>query len=167
MVNESLACCLKSSPFFPDFDHSFLITLFCCVAAKITVNCKFFLVHFLCWCLWFVRLLRSSFVYLNKEQAWFAGWRTNPTVWLSREHLPIMAPRSVDWVPHWVTFRFDIFIMGSIQWLCQTQGLFKIGTPVTNEAIYILGENLVRLTIDPTLDSSALFHIQHAVSHGF
>ena len=28
-------------------------------------------------------------------------------------------------------------------------------------------QHLVRLTIDPNLDSSTLFHIHHAASHGF
>ena len=39
LVSESLACWLKSSIFFPDFNHSFPITYL--VAPKIAVNCKF------------------------------------------------------------------------------------------------------------------------------
>ena len=52
--------------------------------------------------------------------------------WLSGEHLPIMSPRPVAWVPRFVILRLDIFIMGGILWLYQTQGLFLICVPDTD-----------------------------------
>ena len=40
--------------------------------------------------------------------------------------MPIMAPKPVIWVSCCVMFRFLVFIMVSIKWLYETQGLFKI-----------------------------------------
>ena len=52
--------------------------------------------------------------------------------WLSGEHLAIMTPKPVAWVPCFVVLRLDIFIMGGILWLYQTQGLFLISAPDTD-----------------------------------
>ena len=63
-------------------------------------------------------------MYLKKKQPSFVGCRLGLPCWLSGEHLPIMTPRTLAWVPRCVILWLDILIMGSILWLCQTQGLF-------------------------------------------
>ena len=45
---------------------------------KSSASLLFSLVNFLCWCLWFVWQLLSSFVYLRKEQPTFAGYHSFP-----------------------------------------------------------------------------------------
>ena len=44
----------------------------------------------------------------------------------------MMTPKPVVCVPRCVIFRFDIFVMGGILWLYQTQGLFIICAPDTD-----------------------------------
>ena len=72
------------------------------------------------------------FMYLKKEQQTFAGWRSDLPCWLSREHMPIMTPGPVGWVPRCVIFCFNIFIMGGILWLYQTQRFYIICAPDTD-----------------------------------
>ena len=57
---------------------------------------------------------------------------------LSGEHLLIVSPRPVAWIPRCVIFSLDIFIMGGILWLYRTQGLFKICTPDTDVTSLLL-----------------------------
>ena len=89
------------------------------VATKIIVNASLLssLNHFLrcslCFewsiCSLFVYLKEELFVYLEKGQPAFAGCRSDPLCWLSREHLPIMTPKPFAWAPYWFRFRFVIF----------------------------------------------------------
>ena len=113
---------LKPSVFFPVFYHSFP-TLFVLGWTKkqwfSSLLCS--LVHFLHWCLWFVWLFRSSFVYL-KKQLTLAGWPSGPPCWVSGKYLPISP---VVWVPCCFMFRFAFLIMVSIVSLYQTQGGLK------------------------------------------
>ena len=84
------------------------------------------IVYVLCLHLWFVWFLISAFVYLKKEQPTFAGWRSNLPYWLSGEHLPIMTIKRVACVPRFVIFSFNIFIIGGILWLYQTQVVYYL-----------------------------------------
>ena len=43
-----------------------------------------------------------------------------------------MTPKSDSWAPRCVKYEFDIFIIGGILWLYQTQGLFTIYAPDTD-----------------------------------
>ena len=129
LVRESLACCLKTCAFLPDLSIIlFLYALSAELLLKEQCSASWLssLVHVLRLRLWFVRFLGSSFVYQKKEQLTFAGWRFCLPCWLSGEHLPFMTPKPVAWVPCWVIFIFDIFLMGVILWLYQIEGLFKI-----------------------------------------
>ena len=82
------------------------------------------LVHFLRFGLWSLWLLMSSFMYLKREQPTFAGRQTGLSCWLSGEHLTIMTPKPVAWVPRFVILGLDIFTMDGILWLYQTQVCF-------------------------------------------
>ena len=50
-------------------------------------------------CLWLLWSLKSSFVYLKKEQATFSGWWSGLPRWLLGEHLMIMTLKPVARVP--------------------------------------------------------------------
>ena len=119
LIGNPLACSLKTSPFLPDHYHSFPIPFLQCIARWLSS-----LIYLLCFCLWSLWLLISSFMYLKKQQPTFAGWRLGLPCWLSGEHLPILTPKPVAWVPRFVILRLVIFIMGSILWLHQTLGCF-------------------------------------------
>ena len=114
----TLACGLKTSTFLPDLYHSFPIS-----------SSRAHVLRFGLWSLWF---LTSSFMYLKREQPTFAAWRSVLPCWLLREHLLIMTPKPVAWVPRFVILWLDIFIMGGILWLYQTQRLFMICAPDTD-----------------------------------
>ena len=77
--------------------------------------------HYPCMLSWpsIFRLATSFSVVLNELRCIFAG--STPCIYFSIHRmpagslmLPILKPRPVVWVPHWVIFRFVIFIMGSI-----------------------------------------------------
>ena len=55
-------------------------------------------------------------MYLIRELPTFTGWQSDFPCWLSREHLPIMTPKPVAWVPRFVKLKLDVFIMGGILW---------------------------------------------------
>ena len=149
LISESLTSCLKNRKFLPYLHHSFPVSSLCRVTLKIatcTTLCRVTLkttnLHYTCKlvvfpspCFPFASLVggvHRVVVYLKREQPSFAGWRLCLPCWLSREHLPIMTPKSESWVPRCVKYEFDIFIMGGILWLYQTQGLFKICAPDTD-----------------------------------
>ena len=96
-----------------------------------SASCLSSLVLVLCLRLWSVWFLQSSFRYLKKKQPAFAGWRSFLPCWLSGKHLPIMTHKPVAWVPRCVIFWFNIFIMGGILWLYQSQDLCIICPPDT------------------------------------
>ena len=127
LVSKYLSCCLKTKTSLPDLNNSFSKSFLCSVVPKIAVWCKLVSsqAHTLCLCHWFVRFLKSSFAYLNKEQPTFAGWRLGLPYCLSREHLPIMITRPVAWAPRLVVFWLKIFIRCGILWLYLTYVLFK------------------------------------------
>ena len=110
LVSESLAYGLKSTSFFPNLSFFSPIPTFRRVASRIAVSRKSSRVYFLCWCLWFVYLLKWSIVYLTKEQATFAECRKEPLCWLSEEHLPIMTPRHVMQVQRALCFDWHFYL---------------------------------------------------------
>ena len=118
-------------------------------------------VHFLCCCLWFVWLLRRSLVYLKKEQPTFAGCFSKIPYWLSGEHLSIMTPEPVFWIPRCVMLWFLIFIMGTILWLYQTQGLLKICAPVTDVTEYSLSKRTYKQVIKKEFGYFFLINTHH------
>ena len=87
------------------------------------------IVHLLCLRLWLEWLLKLSFAYPKKEQPTFAGWRLCHQCWLLGEHPQMITPKPITWVPRCIIFWFNIFFMGGILWLYQTQELFIICTP--------------------------------------
>ena len=107
---SAFSCCLKTSTFLPDLYHFFLYPLYvglllnyqCCA------SCLTSLVHVLRLCIWFLWFLKSSFVYLKKEQPTFAGLPSLFLCSLLGEHLSVMTPKPVAWVPRCVIFWFNI-----------------------------------------------------------
>ena len=89
------------------------------------------LLYFLCRGLWFEWSICSSFVYLEKEQLAFTGYRQVP-------HFGYQGSICRSWHPNLssgshgeLCFHLSFF-MGYILWLYQTQGLFIICTPDTD-----------------------------------
>ena len=112
----------------------FLYSLFARLLLRWQYNASLLssLVYFLRCGVWCVHRLctrkKNFFLYLEKEQPTFPGCLWGPRYWLSREHLPIMTPKPVLWVPY-----FDLsFFMNSILWLYQSQELFIICAPDTD-----------------------------------
>ena len=131
LVNKSLTCCIKSNGFCTLFYHSFSILSLCWIPLKITV--KYIFVVFsgpffpLASLSWVVALVIDCV--LEIRSANIHKLPINPPCRLSREHLPIMTPRSVVWVPWQIRFGFVIFY-----WLyC---GLIIICALVTVETWY-------------------------------
>ena len=95
------ACCLKTSTFLLDLNRSFPRSSLWRVVPKIAMQFMLivFQVHVLRFVLWLLWFLKSSFVYLKKEQPTFAVWGKDLLSRLSEEHLPIMTPKPVAWVP--------------------------------------------------------------------
>ena len=88
-----------------------------------------------CFAFWFLIVVVANIVYSStwkKEQPTLAGWLSSLPCGQPIEHLPIMTPKPDTWVPRFAILRSDIFIMGGILWLNQTQGLFIICAPDTD-----------------------------------
>ena len=106
--------CLKTRSFLPCPSHFFPTSSLCRLLLKKQCRANWLssLVHVLSlrpdWC---PSLNRHSCTW-KKEQTTFTGWRSDHPCRLSGEHLPIMTPKPVAWVPRYVIFWFSIFIMG-------------------------------------------------------
>ena len=105
-----LTPCLKIRTFLPDPHHSFPISCSRRLLLKYqcSTSCLSSPVYAFHLGPWLIGLLKSTFVYLKRDQPTFAGWQKVLQCWLSREHLPIMTPRPEVWVPRFVIFEFYI-----------------------------------------------------------
>ena len=115
------------------FYYSFPIASFCRFAPKITVKYKFVVFPSPFSVLMSLVCVVTKTIVCIQEQS-------DPPCRLSREHLPIMTPIFVVWVPRCVIFRFEIFIVCNILWRDQTLEWFKICAPVTDVTNYSLGK---------------------------
>ena len=117
--------CLKIRTFLPDLNHSFLVSPLWGVAPKISVKCKL-IVFFSPYFAFRSLMVVVSYVVIHVPEKRAANIRrmtTDLPCWLSGEHLPIMTPKPVAWVPRCVILWLGIFIIGNIFWQYQIQGV--------------------------------------------
>ena len=121
-----------SSTFLRELRHPFPKTSLCRITSKITVKCKFVVFTIPCFMLASLVCVVNYCSSTEVGTANISRMISSPPTWLREKHLPNITSRPVVRVPCCVMIRFDIFIMSSILWLCQTQGLFKIYASVTH-----------------------------------
>ena len=109
LVGESLVCCLKSTEFCPNFNHSFSIPSFSNVAPPIAIKCSFTIfpspfsaLLFLIW------LAKLFIVCVHYRTASIGRIPSDLPCTLLRDHFPIMKPKPAVWFTRWILLRFVI-----------------------------------------------------------
>ena len=129
-LGPRVLACLETCAFLPGLYHYFLISSYCRVAPKIAGQGKLVVFPSPCFVIKsLIRVVPWIGVRVPEKRTTFAGLPSGLPCWLSRQCLPIMTLGLVVCVPRCVILWFDIFIIGGILWLYQTEGSFKIYAP--------------------------------------
>ena len=148
LVWKSLTCCIKSIGFCSNFCHSFSLLSLCRIALTITV--KYFFVVFL---IPFILLVVMCVP--ENRTANIRRMPVRPPCWLSREQMPIMAPRLVFWVPRSHFFGYYIVAiadLGVVYYLrsyrkCD-QVLLKVRRRLSGSQNKYAGKRKIKITIE-------------------
>ena len=127
LVSESLACCLKSSEFYPDSYHSFPIHFLCKVSPTITVMYKFviFPIPFSAQ-YYLIGVVILFFVYVSEKRTANIRWMLNWSPMLAIKGTPADHDAQIYCLGLTLSYFSLSFFMDCILWLYQTQGLFII-----------------------------------------